>query len=303
MGGFIMNINILGIDIAKNLFQLHAVDKGGKAVLKQRLSRDKLLPFIAKLSPCLIVMEACSGASYWSRQFTARGHHVKLISPQYVKPFVKTNKTDANDAQAICEAASRPSMYFVAPKTIQQQDIQSLHRVRERLIKNRTALANQIRGLLAEYGLIMSTGIWRLRRELPLILEDAENELTFLTRELLSDLYNELVELDKKITYYTNKIEHIFKSSEPCQRIGKIEGIGPLIATAIVAAMGDPEHFKNGRQLAAWLGLVPRQQASGERCRLLGISKRGDGYLRKLLIHGARSVVYRAKHKTDQRSQ
>ncbi len=297
-----MNINILGIDIAKNVFQLHGIDKAGKAVLKKRLPRIKLLPFIAMLKPCTIVMEACSGANYWSRQFRKLGHEVKLISPQYVKPFVKTNKNDANDAEAICEAASRPSMYFVAPKSIAQQDIQSVHRVRERLIASRTALSNQIRGLLAECGIVIAKGIGYLRRQLPEIIEDAENELTMDSRHLFTDLYEELCQLDEKIKCYDKKLDIIFKNSDVCKRLSNIEGIGVIGSTALIAAIGDARVFKNGRQMSAWLGLTPRQHSSGNKRVLLGIGKKGDCYIRKTLIHGARAVVYQAKNKTDRRS-
>lgn len=301
-GGFTMHINILGIDIAKNVFQLHGIDKSGKAILKKRLNRHKLMPFIATLNPCLIVMEACSGANYWYRQFIKLGHSVKLISPQYVKPFVKTNKNDVNDAQAICEAASRPSMYFVPAKAIEQQDIQSLHRVRERLITQRTALANQIRGLLAEYGIIVAKGLWQLRKRMPEILEDAENELTVRARELFFELNEEFRELDKKIETCNVKLEVIFNNNEVCKKLAEIEGISVISATALVSAIGDPSVFKNGRQVSAWLGLTPRQHSSGNKEMLLGITKRGDCYLRKLLVHGSRSVVYRAKNKTDRKS-
>lgn len=297
-----MNINLLGIDIAKNVFQLQGIDKVGNVVLKKRLTREKLLPFIAHLPSCVIAMEACGGANYWSRQFTARGHQVKLISPQYVKPFVKTNKNDQNDAAGITEAASRPSMHYVAAKSIEQQDIQSIHRIRERFIANRTALANQIRGLLTEYGIVVAKGIWHLREQLPFILEDAANELTPRSRELFADLYEELRRLDQKVKSYDAKLAVIFKSSTVCQRLAEIEGLGIIGTTALVAAIGDPNTFKNGRQMSAWLGLVPKQHSSGNKQCLLGISKRGDSYLRKLLVHGARSVVYRAQTKTDKRS-
>ena len=294
-----MNINILGIDIAKNVFQLHGVDKSGQAVLKKRLSRDKLLSFIAQLSPCAIVMEACSGSNYWSRQFKKLGHEVKLISPQYVKPFVKTNKTDANDAQAICEAACRPSMYFVAPKNIEQQNIQAIHRVRERLIGNRTKLANQIRGLLAEHGIILAKGIWHIRNQMCDILEDAENELMSDSRIMFHELYEELCQIDERIKNYDKKLEMIFKQNEVCQRLSAIEGLGIISTTVLIAAIGDVKVFKNGRQMSAWLGLTPKQHSSGDKKIILGISKRGDSYIRKTLIHGSRSVVYRAKNKTD----
>ena len=298
-----MNIKLLGIDIAKSVFQLHGLDEAGNTLLKKRLTREKLLPFIAQLPPCLIVMEACGGANHWYRQFVLRGHHVKLISPQYVKPFVKTNKNDYNDAAAIAEAGSRPSMHFVAPKSIEQQDIQAIHRIRERFIANRTALANQIRGLLAEYGIIIVKGLWQVRQQLPLILENAENELTESGRILFTDLYETLCYLDEKINQYDKKLNIIFKNNTVCQRLADIEGLGVISTTALLAAIGNPDVFKNGRQMSAWLGLVPRQHSSGNKQVMLGISKRGDSYLRKLLVHGARSVVYRAQTKSDPRSQ
>lgn len=298
-----MNIKLLGIDLAKNDFQLHGVDARGKAVLAKRLKREKLLPFIANLPTCKIAMEACSGANHWSRKFSAMGHDVKMISPQYVKPFVKTNKNDSNDAMAITEAASRPSMHFVAPKSIAQQDIQALHRARERFIANRTGLSNQIRGLLAEYGVIAAKGLSHLRRQLPRILENAENELTNNGRMLFDDLYAELCHLDERIKAYNKALENVFEANPVCQRLADIEGLGVVNTTALVAAIGDPSVFKSGRQMSAWLGLVPKQHSSGGRQRLLGISKRGDSYLRKLLVQGARSVIYHAKNKTDKRSQ
>jgi len=296
------NITILGIDLAKNVFQLHGSDATGKAVLRKKLTRSKLVETIAKLEPCTIVMEACGGSSYWCRKFNVLGHKTKLISPQFVKPFVKTNKSDRNDAEAICEAASRPTMRFVAPNTVEQQDIQAIHRIRSRLIGSRTAIVNQIRGLLAEYGIVVAQGVYKIRKLLPEILEDAENELTMLGRQIFFQLNEELRELDEKIEIYDKKIDGVFKSNEQCQRVGKMDGIGKITATAIVAAIGDPSTFKNGRHFSAYLGLVPRQSSSGGKERLLGISKRGDSYLRTLLIHGARSVVRHAKNKDDKRS-
>ena len=298
-----MNITTLGIDLAKTVFQLHGVNSQGEVTLKKKLQRAELLSHIAQLVPCTIIMEACSSANYWSRQFKKLGHQVKLISPQYVKPFVKTNKNDANDAEAIVEAGTRPSMNFVAPKSTEQQDIQSLHRVRERLIANRTATANQIRGLLMEYGIIISQGIWHLRKRIPEILEDGENELTLLMRELLHDLYDDLCNLCERIKKCDAYLKSIFNSNETCKKIAEIEGIGIICATALVSAVGDATVFENGRQMSAWLGLVPKQHSSGNKTRLLGISKRGDCYLRKILVHGARSTVYRSKNKEDRRSQ
>jgi transposase len=295
-------LTLLGIDIAKNVFQLQGVDAKGNVVLKRRLTRVKLVECITKLEPCTIVMEACGGANYWCRKFKAMGHEVKLISPQFVKPFVKSNKNDCNDVEAICEAASRPTMRYVSPKSVEQEDIQAVHRVRSRLITERTALINQIRGLLAEYGIVVSKGINKIRKALPGILEDAENELSYAGRQIFSDLYTEIEEKDKRIQIYNIKLEEIFKSNESCKKIEKIEGIGPIVATAIVAAIGDPKTFKNGRHFSAFLGLVPRQSSSGDKQRLLGISKRGDTYIRSLLIHGARSVVKAIGSKEDRRS-
>lgn len=297
------NVTLLGIDLAKNVFQLHGVDDKGNPVLKKRLTRSKLVETVAKLPACTIVMEACSGANYWCRKFSSFGHTTKLISPQFVKPFVKTNKNDRNDSEAICEAASRPTMRFVAPKSIEQEDMQAVHRIRSRLIQERTALVNQIRGLLTEYGIIIAQGINKVREELPGILENAENALSYQGRLLFSDLYEELLANDKRIKLYDNKIDIIFKSNDMCQRISKIEGIGVISATAIVAAIGDPKVFKNGRHFSAYLGLVPRQSSSGNKDRLLGISKRGDIYIRSLLIHGGRSVVRCVDKKNDPRSK
>lgn len=297
-----MKINTLAIDLAKDVFYLSGVDKKEKLILKKKLYRDEVLPFIKNLNSCTIVIEACGGANYWSRQFHNLGHTVKLISPQFVKPFVKTNKNDFNDTQGILDANSRPNMRYVSPKNLEQQDIQSLHRVRERYIVNRTALANQIRGLLMEYGVVIPKGIDHVRRQLPQLLEATKTELTITMKELISDLYDELCHLDECIKKYDKKLKKIFNENEICQRLSSIEGMGVISTTALVASVGDPNVFRNGRQMSAWIGVVPKQYSSGNQERLLGISKRGDIYLRKVMIHGARSVVYRAKHKTDKRS-
>lgn len=296
------NVTLLGIDLAKNVFQLHGCDDNGNPVLRKRVTRAKLAETIANMPACTIVMEACGGANYWYRRFSSFGHTTKLISPQFVKPFVKSNKSDRNDSEAICEAASRPTMRFVSAKSIEQEDIQAVHRIRSRQIEGRTALINQIRGLLAEYGVIIAQGIGRVREELPYILEDATNELSNLGRELFSNLYDELLSYDKRIKILDTKIASIFKQNEACQRISKIEGIGPITATAIVGIIGDPKTFKNGRHFSAYLGLVPRQLSSGNKERLLGISKRGDTYIRSLLVHGGRSVVKYIGKKNNHRS-
>lgn len=297
------NINLLAIDIAKTNFQLHGVDSKGNVVLKQKLTRTKLLEFIAKLPSCTIAMEACGGANFWARKFMFFDHVVKLVSPQFVKPFVKTNKTDRNDAEAICEAASRPSMRFVSPKTIEQQDIQSLHRIRSLLIQERTAMANQIRGLLMEYGLVIAQGLHNIAKKIPAILTEQNAELSSLTKKYLRDLYEQINVKTKKIKEYEQLIEAIFVQNKDCQKIAKIEGIGILTATAIISCIGDIDLFKSGRHLSAYLGLVPKQYSSGNKQKLLGISKRGNVYVRYLLINGARAVVGAAAKKNDRKSK
>lgn len=296
-------LTVIGIDLAKQSFQLHGVDATGKVVLKIKIARNKLVDTVANLPSCLIGMEACGGAHHWVRVFTALGHTVRLIAPQFVKPFVKSNKNDAVDAEAICEAVQRPSMRFVPSKSLEQQDIQSLHRIRSQAVARRTALANQIRGLLMEYGIVIPKGISHVRKQLPCIMEDAENELTFLFREMLCELYDEMVHLDERVCKLEVKLTGIASHNEDCQRLLTIPGIGLLTATALVAAIGDIDAFKNGRELAAWLGLVPRQHSTGGKPTLLGISKRGDSYLRTLLIHGGRTVVRVADKYQDRRNQ
>lgn len=290
-----MNITIVGIDIAKNVFQLHGADSKGETVFRKRLSRKKLVDYIAQIEPCLIAMEACGGANHWARKFKAMGHEVKLISPQFVRPYVKSNKNDANDAEAISEAASRPNMRFVSAKTIEQEDTQALHRIRSRIVRERTALVNQIRGLLAEYGIVISQGVNQVRKLLPEILEDAKNELSGLGRELFSGLLEELREIDIKVKNYDRKIERLCMSMKSTKMLTRVRGVGAITATAIQAVIGDARVFKNGREMAAYLGLVPRQYSSGDKQRLLRISKRGDKYLRTLLVHGARAALFRSK--------
>jgi transposase len=296
-------ITVLGIDLAKQSFHLYGVDAGGHKVINKKLSRKQLTAFIAQLPPCLIGLEACGGAHHWVRRFSEFGHTVRMMAPQFVKPYVKSNKNDAADAEAICEAVQRPGMRFVPVKTIEQQDIQSLHRMRSQLVARRTAQANQIRGLALEYGIIIAQGITQVRKSLPAILEDAENTLSPLFRELLSELYVEMEHLDKRITALEQKLTAISRQNEDCQRLLTIPGIGLLTATALIAAIGDITAFKNGRELAAWLGLVPRQHSTGGKPTLLGISKRGDTYLRTLLIHGGRSVARVAHQSQDRRNR
>ena len=295
----------VGIDLAKNVFQLHGVNHHEKTVWKRRLKRDNWLTVLQeKAEPgCEIGMEACSGAHHWARLLQAKGFTVKLIAPQFVKPYVKSNKNDANDAEAICEAMSRPSMRFVNVKTTEQQDIQAAHRIRSELIGQRTAKGNQIRGLVAEYGLVAPQYISKLRMALPCWLEDAENGLSDQFRRLLSGLWNDLRTLDRRVADLDAEINLIAQSDPVAKRLQQLRGVGPMVATALIAAVGSAEQFANGRQMAASFGLTPRQHSSGGKDRLLGISKRGNAYLRSLLIHGARSTVYAAKHKEDRLSQ
>jgi len=292
----------IGLDIAKQVFQVHGADRTGRGVLRRKLRRNEVVRFFSEMPACLIGIEASGSAHHWARVLGRLGHTVRLMAPQFVKPYVKSQKNDANDAEAICEAVARPNMRFVPQKSVEQQDLQCLHRVRSRLVACRTQLINQIRGLLAEYGIVLPQHPGQVRRGLPAVLEDAQNQLTGFGRELFQNLYQELAELDVKIADADARIQIAFQNYPDCRRIAAVEGVGPLIATAVVAAISNGHAFANGRQFSAWLGLVPRQNSSGGKSRLLGISKRGDPYLRTLLIHGARSVVYRAKAKTDQRS-
>jgi transposase len=286
-----MKSTTVGVDIAKKLFQVHGMDERGMPVLRKQLKRSQVLSFFAKLSPCLIGMEACCSAHYWGRQLQKLGHTVRLMAPQFVKPYVKTNKNDMADAEAICEAVCRPTMRFVPLKNGEQQAVLSLHRARQGFVRARTAQANQIRGLLAEYGVIIPQGISQIGRRLPAILEDGENDLPGLFRGLLQRLGEHLKELDLQVNELESQILLWHRQHEGSCRLAQVPGIGPLTASALVATIGDAKSFENSRQLAAWMGLVPRQHSSGGKTLLLGISKRGDGYLRTLLVHGARSVL------------
>jgi transposase len=298
-----VEVTTIGIDLAKNVFGVHGVDARGRVSVRKRLVRNRLLEFLSKLPPCLVGLEACGSAHYWARKIEQLGHRVKLMSPRFVKAYRKNDKNDANDAEAICEAVTRPSMRFVPLKSEAQQDIQALHRVREQLLKSRTALVNQVRGLLGEHGIVAPRGISSLRRLLVKILADPERSgLSEFFGGTLVEIAERLRFLDQRIRAYDLRIERLFQNDERCQRLAKVEGVGPMVATALVAAVGNASEFTSGRELSAWLGLVPRQHSSGNRNVLLGISKRGDRYLRTLMIHGARAALRTADRKRDRRS-
>lgn len=293
-----MKISTVGIDLAKNVFQVHGVDERGRAVLRRQVKRDQLAEFMAKLPPCLVGMEACGSAHFWARKFQGFGHKVRLMAPQFVKPYVKSNKNDVADAEAICEAVARPNMRFVPIKSVEQQAVLSLHRVRQGFVRARTAQANQIRGLLSEFGLVLPKGLMSLRNRLWGLVESAGADLPVTLQRLMRRLYGHLVELDDQVKEMEAQIKEWHRQSELSQRIEKVPGIGPLTATALVASIADARSFQNGRQLAAWLGLVPRQHSSGGKPTLLGMSKRGDVYLRTLMIHGARAAILGARRRS-----
>lgn len=296
-----MNISRVGVDIAKSVFHVHGVDRHDQVQWRGKYKRAKWLDAIVKRVPTgtEIGMEACASAHHWARELQARGYHVKLIAAQFVKPYVKSNKNDRVDAEAICEAMNRPHMRFVAVKTVAQQDVQAAHRIRSELVQQRTAKANQIRGLVGEYGLVAPTGIGQLRAALPRWLEDAENGLTDDFRVLLSGLAEDLRHLDERIVTVTERIERHAQTDPVAKRLMTLRGVGVLTASALAGALGDAQAFKCGRDFAASLGLTPRQHSTGGRDRLLGISKRGDSYLRTLLVHGARAALRWSEGRED----
>jgi transposase len=290
-----MQIRSVGIDLGKTTFHLVALGDNGKVLLKKKFTQKQLITFTANLQTSLIGMEACGGAHFLGRVLRAQGHDVKLIPAQFVRPFVKSNKNDFLDAEAIAEAVDRQNMRFVPIKTDDQLDLQALHRVRDRLITRRTSVINQLRAFLLERGLVFAKSPARLRERMPEILEDADEDLTPRMRNLLALLWNEWKDLELQIVQMNDEVEQIASSDPACTRLRQIPGIGPLVATAIVAAIGNGAAFRRGREFAAWMGLVPKQYSTGGKVKLAGISKRGNLYLRKILIHGARAVVLRSK--------
>ena len=294
-----MKITTIGIDLAKMVFQIHGVDERGKVAVRKQLKRAEMAKYFANLEPCWIGMEACGSSHYWARKLGEYGHTVKLMAPQFVKPYVKTNKNDMADAEAICEAVRRPNMRFVAIKNVEQQAILSVHRARQGFVKARTAQANQIRGLLSEFGIVIPQGIGSIMKQVPEILEDGENGLPGVMRNLIDRLTENLKEMERQSKELEAQILLWHRENEASRKLAEIPGLGPITASAIVATVGDAREFINGRQLAAWMGLVPKQKSSGGKQNLLGISKRGDTYLRTLMIHGARAVIRFAEKKAE----
>jgi len=292
-------ITTVGIDLAKSVFSLHGVDASGKMVLRRTVRRDRLVETVASLSPCLIGMEACSGAHEWGRRFQEYGHTVKLMAPKFVAPYRKSDKNDGNDAEAICEAVTRPSMRFVPVKSVEQQALLALHRVRQGFVVERTAIINRLRGLMTEFGVVLALRSVTVRRQ----AAQAAEALPELARGAIGDLLEQLRRLDERIEAYDKQIEAQARLSESARRLMKIRGIGATTALAIVATVGNAREFKNGRQFAAWIGLVPGQYSTGGKARLGHISKRGDAYLRNLLVQGARSVLQTASQHSDRLSR
>jgi transposase len=292
-------ITTVGIDLAKNVFSLHGVDAKGGTVLRRTVRRDRLGEAVARLSPCVIGMEACSGAHEWGRRFQQHGHTVKLMAPKFVAPYRKSDKNDGNDAEAICEAVTRPNMRFVPVKSTEQQALLALHRVRQGFVVERTAVINRLRGLMTEFGVVLPLRSVIVRRE----AARAAEGLPEIARGAIGDLLEQLRLLDERIGEYDRRLEAQARLSEPARRLMRIRGIGAITALAIVATVGNAREFKNGRQFAAWVGLVPGQYSTGGKTRLGHISKRGDAYLRNLLVQGARSVLQTAAAHQDRLSR
>ena len=298
-----MKISKIGLDLAKNVFHLVGLNENNKVVLRKKLKRPKLLPYFANLDCKRIGMEACASSHYWARELKELGFEVSLLPAQLVKPLVQGAKNDYNDALAIAEALDRPNIHPVRPKTVEEQDLQSLERMRTHVVEQRTAIVNQLRGLLGEYGLIIPKGVHKFRAALPFILEDGENGLTDLFRQHLARGYRQLQELDAHIAYYDEQIKIAAKANEQAKLLMTIPGFGPVNSSAFISAIGDGSSFKRGRDVSAFLGLVPGQHTSGDKPVLLGITKRGNTHLRTVLIHGARAVVGQAHKKDDPTSR
>lgn len=297
------NLSYCGIDLAKNHFSVHAINQHGKVILHKNVTRSKLLNTIAKLPPMRIGLEACGGAHYWARTFNQFGHDCRIMAAKYVAPYRMKGKNDLNDAAAICEAVQRPSTRFVPIKSPEQQAILATHRMREHWVRERTALMNRIRAILSEFGIVMPTGRASLMKQVPLILEDAENLLPHQARRIINKAYSHLKSLNQQIEDTETTFQSMAKQHDNTKRLLKVRGVGPQTATAIIAAIGDGSQFDKSRDLAAWLGLVPKQFSTGGKNRLGRITKHGDKYIRTLLVHGARAVVTTIGDKQDRLSQ
>ena len=296
-----MDISILGIDTAKQVFHLCGLNKAGKVVYRKKVQRSRFVETVVQIDCKLIAIEACGGSHHWARTFKSHDMDVKLIAPQFVKAYVKSNKTDMADAEAVAEAASRPTMRFVAVKNTEQQDLQTVHRVRERFIKQKVAVSNEIRGLLGEYGISFVKGFSRLKQFFSIEISE-HRELSQMLVDSLFDLYREFQKAEKMVKSYDSLLSRIARNHPVAKRLVTVPGVGPICATACLAAVGSADDFKNGRQFASWVGLTPREHSSGGKQKLLGISKRGNSYLRKQLVHGARSVSRYAKNREDRNS-
>jgi transposase len=286
-----MSTAIIGLDLAKSVFQVHGVDAQGRVVVTKRLRRDAVLAFFANLPPCVVGMETCAGSHFWAREIARLGHTVRLMAPQYVKPYVKRHKNDRVDAEAICEAVQRPSMRFVAVKSEDQQSTLTIHRVRETLVAQKTQLINALRAHLAEFGIIAPQGAGKVPQLTAVVADLDDTRVPALARSILQSLVDQLHDTERRVEELDARLAEQAQADEVCQRLMTVSGIGPITATALTATVGDATVFESGRHLAAWLGLVPRQNSSGGKERLGGISKAGDGYLRRLLVHGARAVM------------
>jgi transposase len=298
-----MQVTTIGLDLAKNIFQVHGVDNDGNVTVRRKLGRSSLLPFFSKLPPCIVGIEACATAHYWARMLLAIGHQVKLMPPAYVKPYVKRGKNDATDAEAICEAVMRPSMRFVAVKSAEQQSILMLHRCRDLLIRQRTMLANALRSHFAELGVVVAQGIRNLSNLTEIIGDEADTRIPAVARYALGLLMEQINDLQRRIKDLDHALVAWHRANETSRRLKTIPGVGIIIATAITATVTDPSQFKSGRQFAAWLGLVPRQNSSGGKERLGRISKMGDRYLRRLLVVGATALLRFARNRNTPLSE
>src|SRR6202140_1142513 len=289
------DITTIGLDLAKSVFQVHAIDEAGSGMMRKRLRRTQVLGFFAKVPPCLVGLEACATAHHWARELIALGHEARLMPPNYVKAYVKRNKHDVADAEAICEAVRRPSMRFVPVKTAEQQSALMMHRARDLLIRQRTMLVNALRGHLAEFGLIEAQGLHKVARLIAIVMDEKDGRIPDIARQVLKIIVSYIEHIQTQIADLERQVLAWHKNNPVSQRLATIPGIGPIIATAIAATVADPNIFRSGREFAAWLGLVPRQTSTGGKARLGGISKRGDSYLRPLLVNSPPTVLLCSK--------